>query len=205
MKPIHALAAGIATGLGGYAYLACQSRYLGAFMFGFGLWTVCEFGLPLFTGRCAYLGSKDAHSAGELLLMLVFNMLGAAVVGLMYQPLKDGQDVVLLASIKIGQGFLSTLIRAVLCGVIVFISVEAFQRSKEPLGRYVGVLSGVALFIICGLDQCIADTFYMAAAFSQDQIIRWDAFPFLLAAIAGNTLGGMGMRALMPPRRQAAV
>ena len=205
MKPFHALAAGIATGLGGYAYLACESRYLGAFLFGFGLWAVCEFGLPLFTGRCAYLGSKGAHALPELVLMLVFNMLGAALVGLMYQPLADGQDVVLLASSKIGQSFLSTLVRAVLCGVVVFISVEAFQRSKEPLGRYVGVLSGVALFIICGLDQCIADTFYMAAAFSQNQIVRWDAFPFLLTAIVGNTLGGMGMRALMPPRQKTAV
>ena len=200
MKPFHALAAGMATGLGGYAYLACSSRYLGAFMFGFGLWVVCEFGLPLFTGRSAYLGTKGAHPLPELLMMLAFNMLGAALVGLMYQPMADGQNVVLLTNTKIAHGFLSTLVRAALCGVIVFISVEAFQRSREPLGRYIGVISGVALFIICGLDQCIADTFYMAAAFSQDQAFRWDAFPHLLTVIVGNALGGMGMRMLMPAR-----
>ena len=202
MKPFHALAAGIATGLGGYAYLACSSRYLGAFLFGFGLWAVCEFGLPLFTGRSAYLGCKGTHPLPELLTMLVFNMLGAALVGLLYQPMADGQDVVALAGAKIAQGLLSTMARAVLCGIVVFISVEAFQRSKEPLGRYIGVLSGVALFIICGLHQCIADTFYMAAAFSQNQTFRWDAFLYLLIVIVGNALGGMGMRLIIPPRQK---
>lgn len=136
--------------------------------------------------------------------MLVFNMSGAALVGFLYQPLMDGQDVVLLASSRIGQGFAATLASAMLCGVVVFISVEAFQRSKEPLGRYVGVLSGVALFTICGLDQCIADTFHMAAAFSQNQTFRWDAFPYLLTAVVGNALGGISMRALMPLRQKAA-
>lgn len=58
MKPFHAIATGIATGLGGYAYLACESRYLGALLFGFGLWVVYEFGLPLFRGALPIWAAK---------------------------------------------------------------------------------------------------------------------------------------------------
>ncbi|MHC1787119.1 MAG: formate/nitrite transporter family protein [Christensenellales bacterium] len=202
---LNSLGAGIAVALGGYAYLACESRYLGGFLFSFGLLIVCEYGLTLYTGRCGYCGRKGGLRAPQLLLMLLANFLGAALVGLIWQPVAGGQEVVGLVSHKLTQGLPEAFLRALLCGVVVHLSVDVYKRSAEPLGRYLGILLGVPLFIIARFEHCVADIFYLAAALSQGFLPPWGALPFLAAVILGNTAGALLINAILPPRAQKGV
>ena len=76
---LHSAAAGLSIALGGYAYLSVESRYLGAFLFSFGLYAVCQYQIPLFTGRVAYLGRPGGYKPGKLLLMLLYNFIGNCI------------------------------------------------------------------------------------------------------------------------------
>ena len=51
--------AGVAIALGGYVYLSCENKYVGAFLFSVGLLTVLYFGLNLYTGRIGYVFSQN--------------------------------------------------------------------------------------------------------------------------------------------------
>lgn len=199
---LHSLAAGMVIGLGGYVYLATQSAYLGAFLFSFGLYMVCEYGLPLFTGRCGNLFRPGGHSAWELLQMLLLNFLGAALIGLLYHPAPNGQDVLAMVSGKLAQTLWQQISRALLCGAVMHLNVEIYKRSREPFGRYLGILLGVPLFIIARFEHCIADAFYFAAALTQGAPAGLNLLLFLLLVALGNQLGASAIAALLPRRQE---
>ena len=46
---LRALMTGFAIGIGGAVYLSCDNKYLGAFLFGTGLFVILSFGFNLFT------------------------------------------------------------------------------------------------------------------------------------------------------------
>lgn len=200
---LHSVAAGMVIGLGGYVYLATQSIYLGAFLFSFGLYMVCEYGLPLFTGRCGNLGRPGGHSPKELLVMLLLNFVGAALIGLLYHPAPSGQDALAMATGKLGQTFWQQASRGLLCGAVMHLNVEIYKRSREPFGRYLGILLGVPLFIIARFEHCIADAFYFAAALTQGLPATFAPLLFLLLIALGNQLGALAIAALLPPRPAA--
>ena len=51
---LRALMTGFAIGIGGAVYLSCDNKYLGAFLFGTGLFVILSFGFNLFTGKVGY-------------------------------------------------------------------------------------------------------------------------------------------------------
>lgn len=51
---IYALLAGIMIGIGSIIYLSCDNKYIGAFLFGFGLFTILTFEFNLYTGKVGY-------------------------------------------------------------------------------------------------------------------------------------------------------
>ena len=138
---LNSMAAGASIALSGYAYLSVDSRYLGACLFSFGLYAVCQYGLPLFTGRIAYLGRPGGYGPDKLLMMLAANFVGAAIVGLLYLPVNGGSDVLPIVQEKMSQTPWQSFVRGLFCGAIVFIGVDIFRRYNW--GRYLGVLLGV--------------------------------------------------------------
>lgn len=195
---LYSAAAGISIALGGFAYLSVESRYLGAFLFSFGLYAVCQYQLPLFTGRIAYLGRPGGYSLGRLMLMLLSNFAGAAAVGLLFSPVSGGMDVLSVVHKKLALLPHESLIRGLFCGVIVFIGVDIFRRYDDPLGRYLGVLLGVPAFILAGFEHCVADIFYLAAAWKHGLGFDMSQLLFLLMVILGNSAGALIMNALVP-------
>lgn len=113
---LHSMAAGVSIALGGYAYMSVESRYLGAFLFSFGLYAVCQYGLPLFTGRIAYLGRPGGYGPKQLLIMLAANFIGAAIVGLLYLPVAGGGDILRVAQEKMSQTPWQSFVRGLFCG-----------------------------------------------------------------------------------------
>ena len=51
---LKAILTGFAIGIGGIVNLSCDNRYMGAFLFGLGLFVILTFGLMLFTGKVGY-------------------------------------------------------------------------------------------------------------------------------------------------------
>lgn len=192
-----ALSAGIAVALGSYAYIATESRYLGGFLFSFGMLVVCIFQLPLYTGRISYVG-KGGPRPRDFLTMLPMNILGAVLVGLLSYPVKGGADVQLIVQDKLNQPFLQNFMTAMLCGAVIFCIVHIFRHSKDPVGRYLGILLGVPVFVISRMENSIPDVFYVTAALKQYGYFELRSLPFLLTVLVGNGLGGWLLHAIMP-------
>ena len=187
----NSLLAGMLVGVGGCGYIGVQSREVGAMLFCIGLFCALGLRMPLYTGRCGYMAEKDSCGLPRLSLMLVCNLLGALLVGLAVGPMSIGvKDVVAMAESKLSQTFLSTLLRAVGCGMMMFVGVQAWKTIPGP-ERALGFLLAVPVFTLAGFEHCIADVFYFAAAFSKTGFISTKMVPFLLAAIVGNTLGSL--------------
>lgn len=194
---LQSAAAGLSIALGGYAYLSVESRYLGAFLFSFGLYAVCQYQIPLFTGRIAYLGRPGGYKPHKLLLMLLYNFIGAGLVGLLFLPMSGGADVLSLVNKKLSYLPYESFIRGLFCGMIVFVGVDIFRRFEDPLGRYLGVLIGVPAFILAGFEHCVADAFYLAAAWKLGLPLSMSGLVFMLMVILGNTLGALLMNLLI--------
>ncbi len=197
---LQSIAAGMVIGLGGYVYLATESMYLGAVLFSFGLSMVCEYGLPLYTGRSGNLCRPGGNTLLELLWMLLFNVLGAALIGLLYHPAPNAQDVLGMVSSKLSLSLWTQISRGLLCGAVMHLAVEIYKRSTQPFGRYLGILLGVPLFIIARFEHSIADAFYFAAALTQGAPLSLDMLVFLLVVALCNLLGAVAIAALLPPR-----
>nr|DAF81592.1 MAG TPA: Formate/nitrite transporter [Caudoviricetes sp.] len=177
---IPAFFAGMLIGVGGYANLISQNKILGALLFSFGLISILELKLPLYTGRIAYVG-EDVGLV-DLGAMLIANFAGAALLGLFVwwvNPfLADS-----ITSIKSEATYSDLLFSSYLCGICVYCAVEGFKRTKSVLA----IMLPVFLFVYCGFDHCIANMFYSAA--SSTPI----SFRKILVAALGNSFGALAL------------
>ena len=195
---LNSMAAGVSIALGSYAYLSVESRYLGAFLFTVGLYVVCQYKIPLYTGRIAYLRRPGGNTASQLLIMIVANFIGAAIIGLLFLPTPGGIDVIALVGKKMSHPLHESFIRGLFCGALVFLAVDIFRRFDDPLGRYLGLLLGVPAFIVSGFEHCVVDVFYLAAAWRWGLPFEPKTLLFLLIIILGNTAGSLIFNAIMP-------
>ena len=62
---VYAVLAGVAISIGGAAFLASDSRAVGAAMFSVGLFAVCTLGLNLFTGKVCYVFQNSPSYAAD--------------------------------------------------------------------------------------------------------------------------------------------
>lgn len=175
---IPAFFAGVLIGVGGYANLISQNKILGALLFSFGLVSILELKLPLYTGRVAYVG--DNMGLVDLGVMLIANFSGAALLGLFVwgaNPFLANS----IADVKTQTSYAGLLFSSYLCGVCVYCAVEGFKRT----GSLLAIILPVFLFVYCGFDHCIANMFYSAASSSP--------IPFrkILIAALGNSFGAL--------------
>lgn len=154
---------GIAVGIAGWGYLAC-TNIIGAVLFSFGLLTVVNYKLKLYTGTAGFvaLRSEDGKSRwlkaiGELLFILAGNILGCLFVSLFARlsPMELGEAAQKILEGRLAIGPLRAGLLAVGCGFIMT-TVVTFAREGKPLA----LLFGVPLFINCGFPHCLADAFY---------------------------------------------
>ena len=159
---------GIAVGIAGWGYLACRSKgleVLGAVLFSFGLLTVVNYKLKLYTGTAGFVDLRDDagrcrffRAIGELLFILMGNIVGCMFVALLLRcspmNLTWEQAQPILES-RLALGPLKAGMLAIGCGFIMT-TVVTFARQGKPLA----LLFGVPLFIYCGFPHCLADAFY---------------------------------------------
>lgn len=187
---VYAVLAGAAIGIGGVAFLSCESTLVGAIFFCVGLFTVCTFGLNLYTGKVCYLFENPPSYLGFLLLVWVGNLAGAALVGYAVRATRIAaiaDRARQLCQTKLGDDLWSIFLLAVFCNVLIFIAVDGFKNNAHELGKYLGLIFGVTVFILCGFEHCVANMFYfsVANAWGGKTVL------YLLVMTLGNSCGGV--------------
>lgn len=158
-----AILSGVAVAIAGWGYLAFPN-IIGGVLFSFGLLTVVNYKLKLYTGTAGFVQlryddgrSRWMRAIGELLFILVANIVGCLLVSLLTRmsPLDLGASAQKILESRLAIGPLRAGLLAIGCGFIMT-TVVTFAREGKPLA----LLFGVPLFINCGFPHCLADAFY---------------------------------------------
>ncbi|MCR5768125.1 MAG: formate/nitrite transporter family protein [Lachnospiraceae bacterium] len=183
---IRAICAGAAISLGGTVFLACSDKIAGSFLFSVGLISVLVFGFDLYTGKVC--NGAFLKKPGTLSLIWLGNFTGAILFGLMvstHTALLETAGT--LCTSKLDKPFYILIIDGIICEFCIAIAVTGYRKA-EGFGRYLIVVLGVMVFILCGSEHVVADMFYLAAA-QTTQI--GEALLFLLWVTVGNSIGGV--------------
>jgi formate/nitrite transporter FocA (FNT family) len=181
-KIIKAILAGVLIALAGILYLNCENKVIGALLFSIGLISVIILQADLYTGKVGYVKSKQ--DILDLAIMLLFNVVSAYIVGLLY---KSGNGSVSIMEIKVEKDLWKAFLDSVGCGMLIYLAVELYKKTKSLLPVVLGVMG----FIIVGFEHCIANSFYIGA--SDPELIH---FGYLLIYIVGNSIGSLIIRLL---------
>lgn len=190
------LIAGMMISIGGAAYLACENKYVGSVLFCVALFCICIKSYSLYTGKIGYLLSK--HSKGDIATMLIGligNVIATVAIGYLIAAaipnIATGAETVCQA--KLTQQLWQTFVRAVLCGVLVYLAVDIFRENKSPLG----ILLCIPAFIVSGFEHSIADIFYFSAYGKAGLSGVW----FILTVLVGNSIGALIIPLLKLPSK----
>ncbi len=201
-KIANGFLAGMLISIGGAVFLACYAKgngtgldfYIGSFLFPIALLCICMKGYSLYTGKIGYvLSNHKKEDISVLLLGLLGNVLATTAFGYLCgwvfpNTMKAAADT--LCPAKLDQGYLFALLRAFLCGILVYLAVDIYKNNnKSPLG----VLIGIPVFILSGYEHSIADMFYFAVY----GVATWESFGYIWMIIIGNSLGALIIPALL--------
>ena len=167
---------GILIGLGVLINVQATSSILGALLFSFGLLTIINMSLYLYTGKIGFLTKENKPT---LIVILIFNFIGiAATTGLYALVNTDFVNLIsAAAATKFSKSTLTLFINALFCGMLIHFAVKNKQT--------IITIFSVMIFILIGAEHCVADFPYLLFNFSFINIIK------LFAIIIGNSIGAI--------------
>ena len=184
---------GIAVAIAGWGYLAFPN-IIGAVLFSFGLLTVVNYKLKLYTGTAGFVPlryddgrSRWLKAIGELLFILAGNIFGCLLVSLLTRmsPIELGEAAQRILESRLTIGPVRAGLLAIGCGFIMT-TVVTFAREGKPLA----LLFGVPLFINCGFPHCLADAFYSMTVPLEYTSAHWVNIALLYPClVVGNFIG----------------
>lgn len=172
---------GILITLGAFCYLNVGG-VIGALLFAFGIICVVKLQIPLYTG----IAGTDAKSLDKF-TALISNIAGAIFASLLLylaakpEVIETAQSIALS---KINSAWYVTLVKAIMCGIIVDISV--FLSKKD--NSVIPLIFGIPLFILCGFNHSIADVTYISLGIT-NTLVSWRLLIYYLTCVFGNYLG----------------
>ncbi len=201
---VNGILAGILISIGGSVFLACrgslEGNAIGALFFTVALLCICLKGYALFTGKIGFIPEKHDRDAFSVLLWgLLGNALATVLIGLaLHYAMPDlGESADIICSLKLRQDWWQTLVRGILCGILMYLAVSIY-RDKQTV---VAIIFCVPAFILAGFEHSVADMFYFGAA----GMIHLRSAVYLLIVVVGNSIGGMLLPLLSmivnPPRQ----
>ena len=132
---ILSIYSGLCIGLGGTAFLSCDNKVLGSFLFGLGLFTILNFGFNLFTGKVGYFVNNKPSYWGFLGIVWLGNFIGTFLFARMIALTRYGatlQDKAnALCLVKDGDSIVSLLILGIFCGMLMFIAADGFKSIEN--------------------------------------------------------------------------
>lgn len=178
MNSKHAILAGFLIGLGVWINIQAPNPVLGAFLFSLGLLSIIELQLPLFTGKIGFIIHQ--HNTKEMIKMLGYNLYGTIIfLSLVFlsgrEPVLDNLEAA--AAAKFSKDFLTLFIDGTFCGALIHLAA----RCKKPIITVMCVM----IFILTGIQHCIADFPYFLMEWSTVNIIKY------LCIVTGNAFGAI--------------
>ncbi|HQL99332.1 MAG TPA: formate/nitrite transporter family protein [Ruminococcus flavefaciens] len=187
---LRAFITGTLIAVGGIAYLSCDNKYIGAFLFGTGLFVILNFNLALFTGKVGYAVENKPKYLFDLLIIWLGNFAGtviSAILVLCTRISGISEKAAALCETKTNDSPVSILILAFFCGMLMFIAADGYKIISNSVGKALTIFLPVVVFILSGFEHCIANMFYFSLAEA------WTArsFSYLIIMSLGNALGGI--------------
>ena len=188
---VSSVLAGCCIGFGGIIYLMSSSKVLGSMFFAIGLLTICSYGLHLYTGKVCYVFQNNKKFALQIPIVWFGNLIGTGITALIVLTTRNGEAIAQAASalcdVKMNDSYLSLFMLGIFCNIMIYISVEGYNKIQYELGKYISLFLGVMVFILSGFEHSVADMFYFWAAnnWSVESVIR------LLIITSGNAVGGI--------------
>lgn len=175
---------GIAVSISSAAFLKIGG-IAGAVLFSFALLVVVHYRWKLYTGVSGFVNSKT--DIFELPMILLGNIAGCILMGLVMrysQPALTANAMELYA-VRLDLGLPQCLLMGIGCGFIMTAAVK-FSRAD----KFLPLLFGVPLFIICGFLHSIADAFYISMLPTDVLAERFGEILLIYVSIvAGNFIG----------------
>lgn len=183
---LHSFVSGVLIILGCAIFLSCENRVIGATLFTVALCTICNFGMPLYTGMVSYVDRLG--QLPELALCFIGNAAGciAAGMALGYAQPSLAQKAMGIVENKLALAPLRVVVLAIFCGMLMFIAVQGY-RSLTGTARYISMFLCIPSFILSGFEHSVADVGYFAIA---GVPLSVSAVVFILLAVVGNAMGG---------------
>ena len=188
-------AAGMMICIGAAIYLSLENKIVGAFMFSIGLFTICFFGMNLFTGKIGYV--IDNKNNPNVLIVWLGNLIGCAVSAALIRIAKPGfvETAAAMMEKKFAQTVPQTMVLAFFCGVLMYVAVDNYRANKNDTAKIMGILLAVPTFILCGFEHSIADMCYAAFAVTTfSGLVR--SVVYVLIVSVFNGLGALAVRYL---------
>ena len=181
-------------GIGGTVYLSVDNPVVGSLLFAVGLFTIVVYQLNLFTGKIGYLILTPLNKILKYIDLLAITWIGNFIGADLYcrclyyiKPDLDSKATV-LCNAKLTQPFLTTVILAIFCGLLMYIAIDNFKNNKSDIGKYIGVFVCVSVFILCKFEHCVADMFYFGMMNGMPDT-SCASLRYILTVTLGNTLG----------------
>lgn len=183
---LKSLLAGLVISMAGIGYLQVGGL-AGAVLFAWGLITVVQLKLKLFTGAAGFF--KSGKEFGELILILLGNVVGCIFAAQLFAGVVNVPYLAAeIVNHRLATGPIYNFFLSIGCGIIMTNAVYFARGNGEY--KYLPLIYGVPLFIMCGFPHCIADAFYIAAA---NTTVLDFTMPMVLlnwvASIGGNFIG----------------
>ena len=192
----RSIAAGILIGLASYANVCIENKYIAAFLFSFALLTICQLDLSLYTGKIAYV---KLETVLEMVKILIGNLLGVYIISFVINVVIPPDTVIrarYLLETKLSLSLSQICYSSLLCGIIIFLVTYNFKLQHGNISSIVTLVLGIALFVLCKFDHCIADFSYVMLAGNLDSNLL-DKVKLIMMSSFYNGVGAFGMRYLI--------
>ena len=176
---IKSIYAGIMIGIGGIVYLSAENRVTGSLLFSFGLLTIVTQGFCLYTGKIGFV--KDLKELLHMPVIIIGNFIGTYLAAFLIKAAHLNIDSSELVNRKLNNDVLPVFILSVFCGVMMYLAIDNYNKSKNILF----IITPVMIFILSGFEHSIANMFY----FNLAGTYSLKSFCYLIVMLTGNGIG----------------
>lgn len=182
--------AGICVSIGCICYLLIDNKILGSLLFSFGLFTVLEYNLNLFTGKVGLV--KSAKDVSDCIFDFMGNIIGCTITYTLisYTSIYDKiyDNWLQLATKKYNYSMTELFVLGIFCGILILVA------SKHKTNQILTMLC-ISVFILCGFEHSIADAFYFLLV---DEPIYMYFIKIIIIAL-GNAMGAIITNRIIDP------
>ena len=176
-------------GLAGIVNLSVDNKFIGAFLFSFGLITILAQGLFLYTGK---IGTINLSCEWFMLPVIVIgNFIGTNIVAWGTRCTRFGevlnQSAQVVVQNKLADNWFSILLLSVGCGIMMYLAVKGWMENSDS---WLIVVLPVMIFILSGFEHSIANMFYFAMAGEYSL----KAFVYIGIMLVGNAIGSLAFK-----------